>query len=82
LWPNKSNEVNPRDHLLVLVDEVLGGGDPNLGGGRGKDSATGLADVDGKVGYVEASTGDEEHTALHELGHMLGLNMWQMEQKI
>jgi RHS repeat-associated protein len=60
------NEVSESDHLIVLVDDVLGRADPALGGGN----AGGLADQPGKIGYVEGSS---VSTAIHEFGHMMGL---------
>ena len=58
-------EVSESDHLIVLVDNVLGKADPSLGGG----DAGGLAAL-GKIGYVEGSS---ISTAVHEFGHMMGL---------
>ena len=59
-------EVSESDHLMVMVDNVLGKADPSLGGG----DAGGLAAQPGKIGYIEGSSAS---TAVHELGHMMGL---------
>ena len=59
-------EVRESDHLIVLVDDVLGKADPSLGGG----DAGGLASTPGKIGYVEGSS---VAVAIHEFGHMMGL---------
>jgi uncharacterized protein RhaS with RHS repeats len=67
---NSMEDVETRDHLLVIVDNVEGKGDPTLGGG----DAIGLAAEPGKIGYVQAgSTEAMVNTAFHEGGHMLGL---------
>jgi RHS repeat-associated protein len=60
-------DVSKTDHLVVMVDGVLGKGDPSLGGG----DAVGLGSEPGKISYVESSGAVE--TAFHEVGHNLGL---------
>ncbi|WP_026231596.1 RHS repeat protein [Neolewinella persica] len=60
------SQVAKSDHLLVIVDNVLGKADPDLGGGN----AGGLANTPGKIGYIE---GNSVSTAIHEFGHNMGL---------
>lgn len=62
------NDVSKSDHLVVVVDGVLGGSDQKLGGG----DASGLGQRPGKVSYIEPGSGAIE-TAFHEVGHNLGL---------
>ena len=57
------NEVDASDHLLVIVDDVVGKSD------KGGD-LVGLAPYYGKVAYVE---GNRLQTGIHELGHNMGL---------
>ena len=67
---NSMEDVSSSDHLLVVVDNVEGKADPNLGGG----DAVGLAGT-GKIGYVEGSNSSSvTETGFHEVGHMLGLS--------
>jgi len=65
------DQVNSSDHLVVVVNDVTGGGDPKLGGG----DAVGIANIGSKVAYVEAGHGIDNmtNTAFHEIGHDLGL---------
>ena len=60
------DEVSASDHLVVLVDNATGKGDPKLGGGP----AVGWGATPGKISYVEANGAVE--TAFHEIGHNLG----------
>lgn len=50
---NSMDEVSKSDHLVVVVDDVGGTGDPNLGGG----SASGVAKLFGKVAYAAGGAG-------------------------
>jgi hypothetical protein len=61
------NDVSSSDHLVVLVDDVTGQADPNLGGG----DAGGLAVRGGQIAYAEDA--DAVETAFHEVGHNLGM---------
>jgi RHS repeat-associated protein len=64
------SQVKSSDHLIVLVDDVTGKADPNLGGGE----AGGIAEIIGKIAYVER--GDltwMSKAIVHEIGHNLGL---------
>jgi len=62
--------VKSGDHLVVMVDRVLGEGDAKLGGGE----AVGMAMIGGLVSYVEIGTfSSMTATAFHEIGHSLGL---------
>jgi len=63
---NAMSDVSSSDHLLVLVDDVLGKADSDLGGGE----AGGIANTPGKVAYAEAGSIE---TGFHEVGHNLGL---------
>jgi len=68
---NSITEVDKSDHLLVIVNDVQGNADLNLGGGPAK----GIAELNGKISYVEA-TGNlvgMKNMAFHEVGHNLGL---------
>ncbi|UIR55916.1 DUF6443 domain-containing protein [Sphingobacterium sp. SRCM116780] len=62
-------EVSKSDHLIVLVDNVLGKGDLELGG----NNAVGLAQRGGKIAYVELGSDNIVQTGFHEVGHLLGL---------
>ncbi len=66
------SQVNEKDHLQVLVDDVKGKADPKGGGGE----AVGLALDGGLISYVEISGGWSmgafTETGIHELGHNLG----------
>ncbi len=64
-------DVKESDHIIVIVDEVTGTSDKNLGGG----DAGGLALLTGKIAYVE-NTGNFSwmaSTMIHEFGHNMGL---------
>lgn len=61
------NDVSSSDHLVVIVDNVTGKADPNLGGGE----AGGLAALGGQIAYIENA--DAVETAFHEVGHNLGM---------
>jgi len=63
------NDVSGSDHLLVVVDDVTGTADPELGGGP----AGGLAERNGKIAYVEnASYYFLVDNSVHEIGHNMG----------
>jgi len=66
------SDVSETDHLLVVVDDVLGKSDPHLGGG----DAGGLASKPGQIGYIEYSSSLENmiSTGIHEFGHNMGLS--------
>ncbi|WP_207795861.1 RHS repeat-associated core domain-containing protein [Sphingobacterium haloxyli] len=67
---NSMDQVDASDHLLVVVNEVLGEADSRLGGGP----AGGIAQIGGKVAYVESGSFlNMKETAFHEIGHNLGL---------
>jgi len=59
------NHVKPTDNLLVMVDDVTG--TDAKGGPRG-----GVADIGGRIGYVQSTEGAEN--MVHEMGHEMGLN--------
>ncbi|UZJ64243.1 hypothetical protein OKW96_17950 [Sphingobacterium sp. KU25419] len=62
--------VKSGDHLVAMVDRVLGEGDAKLGGGP----AVGMASIGGLVSYVEIGTlSSMTAIAFHEIGHSLGL---------
>ena len=64
--------VDDSDHLLTIVDDIIGEADPVLGGG----DAGGLALTPGKNGYVEENSSNLDWMAqalVHELLHNLGL---------
>jgi hypothetical protein len=64
------SEVDKSDHLIVLVDDVLGKANPEL---TTRD-AGGLSLRNGKIAYVErGGFGWMAETMVHELGHNLGL---------
>lgn len=65
------DQVGPHDHLLVVVNDVLGQADPKLGGGP----AGGEANIGSKVAFIEAGSGLENmiDMGFHEIGHDLGL---------
>ncbi len=65
---NSMSDVSKSDHLVVIVNDVLGDSDPKLGG----KSAGGIAPLWGKIAYIEGGSGALE-TAFHEVGHNLGL---------
>jgi hypothetical protein len=69
---NGMNSVSASDNLLVVVNDVKGKADPNMGGGE----AGGVADMNGKVGYIERSKDVSRmiETGVHEAGHNLGMN--------
>ena len=64
-------DVDPSDHLLVVVDDVTGKADPALGGG----DAGGLSRVRGLIAYVENTSNMNFliESSIHEIGHNLGL---------
>ena len=68
------SQVKDSDHLQVLVDNVNGKADPNGGGG----DAVGIAELNGKISYVEVSGGWSMgrfvDIGVHEIGHNLGQN--------
>lgn len=61
--------VKSGDHLVVMVDRVLGEGDAKFGGG----AAVGVAMIGGLVSYVEIGTFSSMTAAFHEIGYSLGL---------
>lgn len=65
------DQVGKSDHLVAVVGDATGQADPALGGGP----AGGVANIGGKVAYVEAGSGLAGLTnmAFHEVGHTLGL---------
>ena len=68
---NSMAEVSESDHLMVVVDDVTGRADPNLGGGK----AGGIAEFDSKIAYI-SNEGPMNHMidkAVHEFGHNMGL---------
>lgn len=58
------DKVKSTDNLLVMVDEVTGTV-------PGKGPMTGVAQIGGRIGYVEGSESAE--TMVHEMGHEMGL---------
>ena len=68
--------VSTSDNLLVIVNDVNGKADPAMGGGE----ASGVADMNGKVGYIERSKDVSRmiETGVHEAGHNLGMNHTNM----
>lgn len=69
---NSIDNVGASDHLVVMVDNVLGSADKALGGGK----AGGIGNVPGMVAYVKNSgdRSDLTELAFHEVGHNLGLS--------
>gem|GEM_PF-2526620 len=72
---SSAKEVNKSDHLLAIVDDVTGSS------AKGGD-AGGIANMNGKIAYVESSGGlftktpsfeFMTDTGVHELGHNFGL---------
>ncbi len=61
-------DVKEGDHLLTIVNKVLGKGDPALGGGP----ALGIAKLKGKNSFIQYGQGVQ--MAFHELGHNFGFN--------
>lgn len=57
-------DVRATDNLLVMVDDVTG--KDAKGGERG-----GVADIGGRIGYVQSTEGAEN--MVHEMGHQMGL---------
>lgn len=66
------SSVSASDNLLVVVNDVKGKSDPTMGGGE----AGGIAEMNGKVGYIEKSKSVSWmiETGVHEVGHNLGMN--------
>jgi hypothetical protein len=66
------DEVSASDHLLVVVDDVTGKADPEMGGGP----AGGVSVDQGKVAYVENTKNFNflVEESVHELGHNMGLD--------
>ncbi|MBW4889217.1 RHS repeat-associated core domain-containing protein [Mucilaginibacter sp. HMF5004] len=66
------NDVKNSDHLVAIVDQVTGKADPKLGGG----DAVGVARLNGKISYVEATGSLKGMTdiAFHEVGHNMGFD--------
>lgn len=64
------DEVSSSDHLLVVVDDVLGKADPKLGGG----DAGGIGADQGKVAYIENTKNLDflVEQGVHEIGHNMG----------
>lgn len=65
------DDVSASDHLITIVDDVLGQADSKGGGGN----AGGLAARSGKISYIESnslSSGAMVSTGVHEIGHNLG----------
>lgn len=63
---NSIIDVGRSDHLVVLVDNVLGTGDQDLGGRE----AVGRASIVGKIAYIEPGSVE---TGFYEIGRNLGL---------
>ena len=70
------SSVSASDNLLVVVNDVNGKADPAMGGAE----AGGIADMNGKVGYIEKSKDVSRmiETGVHEAGHNLGMNHTRM----
>ena len=68
---NSMDHVSSSDHLIAIVDDVTGKADLALGGG----DAGGVANMKGKVAYVENSSNMDflKENSVHEIGHNLGL---------
>lgn len=66
------SSVTASDNLLVAVNDIKGKADPTMGGGE----AGGIAEMNGKVGYIEKSKSVSWmiETGVHEVGHNLGMN--------
>ena len=66
---NSMSEVKASDHLLTIVNDVLGEADQKLGGGP----AEGIADIGGKNSYIEYGGNSlMVQNGFHELGHNMG----------
>lgn len=67
------DDVADSDHLITIVDNVLGGADPKGGGGN----AGGLGAMFGKISYIESSSFGSAgmiSSGIHEFGHNMGLS--------
>ncbi|TAH17234.1 MAG: RHS repeat-associated core domain-containing protein, partial [Cytophagales bacterium] len=64
--------VSSSDNLLVVVNDVSGKADPAMGGGE----AGGVAEINGKVGYIEKLKDVSKmiEIGVHEAGHNLGMS--------
>jgi RHS repeat-associated protein len=65
------DEVETSDHLIVVVDDVLGKADPALT----TQDAGGRASINGKIAYLENTNNFNYllESAVHEIGHNMGL---------